>query len=139
MSQIVFISHAGADSAKAAAVAELLNRAGIEVRFDRQELRLGDSFLSFMESALSTADYCLLLWSKFAAGTPWVQLEWEAALYRSVQQKRSFLVLALLEEAPVPVLLGPRLRINLFPDLQTGVADIVIAWRADRAAEKETQ
>jgi hypothetical protein len=139
MSKTVFISHAGADSSKAAAVAELLTQAEIVVIFDRKELQLGDSFLTFMESALSSSDYCLLLWSYSAANTPWVRMEWEAALSRSVQEKRSFLAVGRLEEAPVPVLLGPRLRIDLFPNFQPGVGQIVETWRADRDAEKETQ
>ena len=82
MAKVVFISHAGADSPKATIVAGLLTQAEIDVRFDRQELSLGDSFLAFMESALSNADYCLLLWSCNAASTPWLRVEWEAALYR---------------------------------------------------------
>jgi len=139
MSKIVFISHAGADSAKAAVVSQLLTQAEIVVRFDREELQLGDSFLTFTESALSSADYCLLLWSRSAAGTPWVQMEWEAALSRSVREKRSFLLVGCLEELPPPVLLGPRLRVDLFPKLQPGVGQIVETWRADRGAEKETQ
>ena len=49
MAQQVFISHSGADSTQAAAVADVLTGSGIEVRLDRKELALGDSFLSFME------------------------------------------------------------------------------------------
>ena len=67
LAQTVFVSHSGSDSARAAAVADLLTGSGIEVRLDRKELRLGESFLSFMNSALNDSDYCLLLWSKNAA------------------------------------------------------------------------
>jgi len=139
MSKSVFISHASADSAKAAVVSQLLMQAEIVVRFDRQELLLGDSFLTFMERALASADYCLLLWSQSAAGTPWVQMEWEAALSRSVREKRSFLLVGRLEEVPPPVLLAPRLRVDLFPELQPGIGRILETWRADRSAENETQ
>jgi hypothetical protein len=138
LAQQVFISHAGADSAKAAAVAGVLNAADIDVRLDRQELRLGDSFLQFIESALAQSDYCLLLWSRNAAATPWVQLEWESALYRSVQEKRAFLVCGRLEETALPALLAPRLRVDLFPDLQPGIGDVIAAWRSDRRAEAIT-
>jgi hypothetical protein len=139
MSQTVFVSHAGADSAKAMAVADVMKRAGIEVRIDRDELHLGDGFLAFMESALSKSDFCLLLWSKAASATPWVQLEWEAALSRSVVEKRSFLVLALLEDTAPPALLAPRLFASLFPDMEPGLSKIIATWSADRDAEKETR
>ncbi len=135
----MFISHAGPDSARAAAVAEVLTSSGIDVRLDRKELCLGDSFLSFMNSALTDSDYCLLLWSQNAAGTPWVQMEWESALYRSVTEKRAFLVAGRLEDNPLPALLAARLRVDLFPELQPGIGQIVDTWRADRNAEQATQ
>jgi hypothetical protein len=136
---VVFISHAGADSERAAAVAGILTVAGIDVRFDRRELRFGDSFLSFMESGLAQSDYCLLLWSRSASATPWVQLEWESALYRSIQEKRAFLVAGRLEETALPALLAPRLRVDLFPELQPGIGHLISTWRADREAEAVTQ
>ena len=106
MASTVFVSHAGADALRAAAVAGLLTASGLDVRYDRDELRLGDSFLAFMNDALSVSDYCLLLWSRQAAATPWVQLEWEAALYRSVNEKHGFLVVGRLEDIAAPALLG---------------------------------
>lgn len=139
MAHVVFISHSGADSSKAANVAGQLKDAGISVRLDRQELALGDSFLSFMESALSDSDYCLLLWSLSASTTRWVTLEWEAALYRSVSENRSFLIAGRLEDVPLPALLGPRLRVDLFPDWQPGMGQLIGTWQSDRAAEQKTQ
>jgi TIR domain len=139
MAKVIFLSHAGFDALKATAVAHELQCAGIDVRFDRQELCLGDGFLTFMDQALSTSDYCLLLWSRHAAAVQWVRMEWEAALYRSVQEKRSFLVAGLLEDFPLPALIAPRLRTDLFPELQPGLGRIIDTWQADRVAEHQTQ
>jgi TIR domain len=138
MTSTVFISHAGADAKRAADVAGILTQSDIQTRFDRADLTLGDSFLTFMNEALNTSDYCLLLWSQQASATPWVELEWEAALYRSVREKRSFLVIGRLEEVDVPALLAPRLRIDLFPALDPGMSTLVNTWRADRAAESDS-
>jgi hypothetical protein len=138
MPTTVFISHAGADAMRAAEVVGILTRSNIRTSFDRAELTLGDSFLTFMNRALNTSDYCLLLWSHQASATPWVELEWEAALYRSVREKRSFLIIGRLEEVDVPALLAPRLRIDLFPALEPGMTALVNTWRADRAAETDS-
>jgi hypothetical protein len=138
MASTVFVSHAGADADRAGTIAGLLQAAGVQIRYDREELCLGDSFLAFMNNALTISDYCLLLWSKHASATPWVQLEWESALYRSVQEKQSFLVVGRLEDMAVPALLGPRLRVDLFPELQSGVTSLLNTWRDDRGAEKQT-
>ena len=107
MTKHVFVSHAGADTPTAMAIAEQLTDGGLEVTIDREELRGGDSFLSFMEKALSTCDYCLLLWSKAASEGKYVQVEWEAALYKTIEESRRFLLIARLEDYPLPALLGP--------------------------------
>jgi hypothetical protein len=139
MTPTVFISHAGGDKPRASEVADSLRGAGITVRFDRAEATLGDSFLSFMEDSLRTSDYCLLLWSWRAVSTPWVQMEWESALYRSVTEKRAFLVAARIEDTPLPQLLAPRLYCDLFPELHPGIDRIIDTWRADRTAEQATK
>ena len=77
MSSTVFISHAGADATRAAEVASISRSRRNNTRFDRAELALGDTFLTFMTHALTTSDYCLLLWSAQAAATPWVAMEWK--------------------------------------------------------------
>jgi hypothetical protein len=131
----VFISHAGDDSEAAVQVARLLTDGGVETRLDRQHLTIGEGFLAFMNDALATSSYCLLLWSRAAARSPWVTIEWESALVRSVREKRGFLVVARLEELEVPALLQPRLWIDLFPDLDLGVRAVLDAWRRDRHVE----
>lgn len=138
MSKVVFISHAGTDFAKAVAVANFLRQADIEARYGRTELCIGDSFLTFIESALTDADYCLLLWSQSAAQTEWVRLEWESALYKSVVEKRSFLIVGRIEDVALPALLSPRIAVDLFPDLELGIGQIIHAWRADRETEAKT-
>jgi hypothetical protein len=138
MGPTVFISHAGTDAQAATHVAKALTAAGITVRLDRADLVLGDNFLAFIDTALGTADYCLLLWSSGAAATEWVAMEWQAALYRSVQQKRAFLVVARLEEHPLPILLACRLFVDLFPDRVAGVRQLIAVWETDRSAEAAT-
>lgn len=138
MAKTVFISHASADLPTVENVVNGLTVAGIEVLFDRQELRLGDSFLTFMENGMAVADYCLLLWSRSAAATEWVRLEWEAALYRSISEKRSFLMTGRLEDVSLPALVAPRLCVDLFPNLRPGLDQIVESWQADRHVEKQT-
>lgn len=138
MASVVFISHSGADAERALAVANELKAAGIGVRVDRAQLVLGESFLAFMEEALATSDYCLLLWSRTAAATAWVTLEWEAALHRSVVENRGFLVAARLEDVSLPTLIAPRLRVDFFPSLRPGIDELIRTWRADRTVEHST-
>jgi hypothetical protein len=139
MNTTVFISHAGADWSAVANVVSRLQEYGLHIRLDRHELELGDSFLRFMEEALASCDYCLLLWSAAAAQSKWVRVEWEAAFHRTVSESQRFLIIGMLESHAVPELLRPRLRIDLFPDPAPGVAKLVELWHNDRTAQEASQ
>ncbi|EHR72082.1 hypothetical protein BurJ1DRAFT_3273 [Burkholderiales bacterium JOSHI_001] len=137
MSTVIFISHAGADWAATQAIAALLREAGLTPLLDREELDLGDSFLGFMENALSQATYCLLLWSAAADASPWVRVEWEAAFHRTISDSQRFLLIGLLDEHPVPQLLRPRLQARCFPDTRSGVQQIIALCQRDGRAERD--
>ena len=136
--RVVFISHAGADSPAAFEIAARLTEFGLEVEIDREKLRGGDSFLTFMESALSGCDYCLLLWSKAASEGKYVKVEWEAALYKTIEESRRFLLIGRLQDHPVPALLGPRLRVELFPDAGPGLDELRALFDEDAVAAQDS-
>jgi hypothetical protein len=134
----VFISHASSDLGVANLVAARLNGEGIGTALDHDMLRLGQSFVQFMETALSEARYCLLLWSHAAAQRPWVTAEWHAALVRSVLEEFAFLVTARLEDIEVPRLLAPRVWIDLFPSLEPGIEKLLLLLSEDNSARQVT-
>jgi TIR domain len=136
MPSTIFISHAGADIPRVRIIAELIERGGLRVRLDRNELKEGDSFLSFMEDALRGSDYCLLAWSQAAAGSKWVQVEWESAFHRAVTEAQNFLIIGRLENHPVPELLRPRLRLDLFPEPVDAVNQLLTMWQRDEQASE---
>jgi hypothetical protein len=134
----VFISHAGSNRAEAGRVRDLLNASDVDVRLDVTEVQPGVSFVAFMESALSKSDYCLLLWSRAAGESKWVRVEWEAALHRAVSDAPGFLVVCRLENHEVPVLLRPRLFVDLFPQLEPGLDRVLTLLKDDAAAGERT-
>jgi len=135
----VFISHAGSDTQIAREVAEVLAESSLRAIVDRDEIRTGDSFLSFMERSLQESDYCLLLWSEAASKSPWVRVEWEAAFWRTIQQSRRFLIVGRLQDFDSPMLLTPRLRVDLYPRLRPGIDEFVHMVRDDSDAEESSR
>jgi hypothetical protein len=139
MTTFIFVSHAGGDWPAVANIVSRIQEHGLEVRLDRREIDLGDSFIRFMEESLVSCDYCLLLWSSAAAQSKWVRVEWEAAFHRAVSESQRFLIIGMLESHPVPELLRPRLRIDLFPDPIPGVSKLVQLWHNDQTAQDASQ
>jgi hypothetical protein len=92
-----------------------------------------------MESALSESDYCLLLWSRAAGESRWVAVEWEAALHRAISDTPGFLIVCRLENQEVPVLLRPRLFVDLFPRIEPGVDRVLELMRDDVTAGERTE
>ncbi len=127
----IFISHSGDDSIVAMEVAQALEAAGLSAVLDRDRIQAGDSFITFMEGALSTSDSCLLLWSESASSSAWVQAEWETALLRTIEGARGFLVVGRLDEHPLPALLSPRLFVVLHPQISPGIDELILVWRRD--------
>lgn len=71
---IVFLSYARKDAAKAKTLADLLERAGHDVWWDRH-IRSGSEFAGAIEEALKRADAVLVLWSEESVRSSWVRDE----------------------------------------------------------------
>jgi hypothetical protein len=134
MSVKIFLSHASSETEQAARVASLLSAGGLKPVIDADNVRPGDSFISFMNRAITDCDYCLLLWSRAASRGRWVREEWQTAYYRSVEMNQTFLVIGRLEELDPPPILRPRSWIELFPKLEPGIEKLLAMWRDDEAA-----
>ena len=72
-----FISHAGKDGAKAETIEAALGAK--RVWLDRSEIRLGALLGRELLSNIRASKALVLVWSKRAAQSPWVQSEWIAA------------------------------------------------------------
>ncbi|HWV95127.1 MAG TPA: toll/interleukin-1 receptor domain-containing protein, partial [Vicinamibacterales bacterium] len=69
-----FISHAGKDAAQAETIEAALGAK--RVWLDRSEIRLGALLGRELLSNLRASRALVLVWSKRAAQSPWVQSEW---------------------------------------------------------------
>jgi hypothetical protein len=70
----VFVSYAREDSAKARALARVLEQASFDVWFD-ERIHSGSEFSREIEEALKSAAAVVVLWSKNAVGSAWVRDE----------------------------------------------------------------
>jgi hypothetical protein len=76
-----FLSHSSKDKPVASRIVDSVEEAGFSVWFDRDNLRGGDPLIQELQDALSKSKSLILVWSKSASKSEWVDAEWQAAYY----------------------------------------------------------
>ena len=85
MTPSVFISYTRADRAVAAEIDLVLRQNGAQTFLDQRELGPGDPLPDDLQAGIENCSSFLLLWSKSAASSTWVNREWNDAY---TKQKR---------------------------------------------------
>src|SRR5437870_1724363 len=102
----VFMCHNKADKEFARALAVAFAEQGIGVWFDEWNLRPGDSITAGVERGLSEVDTIVVVWSKAASKSRWVQAEIRASLQRLFSDGSVRVIPIMLDDTRLPTLLA---------------------------------
>jgi hypothetical protein len=97
----VFLCYSNEDKDIARRLQTDLERDGISVFADFTRIKLGDSLPEEINAGLQESDTLVLLWSKRAANSWWVKVEWQNAL-----KLKHRIIPCLLEAWPLPAILS---------------------------------
>ena len=92
-----FISHSSRNHARAQRLERALEAEGLDVWLDDSEIRLGVLLGKELQSSIRRCRALVLLWSRAASRSRWVNSEWLMALHQDV-----FVLPCLLDETPLP-------------------------------------
>ena len=120
----VFISHSSKDNELVYRVADDIRALGHTVWVDQSDLPAGASLAASVQAGIEKSDSFLLLHSRNAAESGWVDLEWQAAIERQVRDKGYTFLLARLDDTEVPLILSSKKWIDLTEDYASGLAAI---------------
>ena len=110
----VFISHSWEDNTASKAIAEYLKKNGAEIWIDYSRIKGGQSLPQKISDALTWCDTLALVWSRAAATSYYVKLEWQSAL-----SLRKTIVPCRLDDAELPPILSSLLYID-FRSFESG-------------------
>ncbi len=102
----VFICHASEDKPTARQIAQFLKGMGSAVWFDEWEIRVGESIVQRIDSALSEVTHLLLLLSQNSVDKAWVKKEFSSALMRQLSDNSISILPLRLDNGPVPAILA---------------------------------
>jgi hypothetical protein len=96
----VFLSYARADAIRVKSLEQRLREQGIEIWRDQESLYGGQQWPKAIGEAIASRDFFLLVWSKTAASSHFVEFEWTTAV-----ALRKPLIPCLLDDTPLPLAL----------------------------------
>jgi hypothetical protein len=134
LSEKVFISHASKDKIFVDRLVSDLAARGVPVRYDRLDVRLGDSIPGKINGGISEAKYLLVVLSPAAVKSKWVREELNAALMRQVASAGTFLLPVLVEDCDVPPLLGHRRFADFRESPEAGLEELLGVFGRDTRA-----
>jgi len=110
----VFLSHSHKDNEFTKRLATDLQNSGIRVWHDLAEIRVGDSLIAKLSSAIHDMQYLVVTLSKASVTSEWVKKEVTIALESEIRGKRVKVLPLLIEDCEVP----PFLRDKLYADFR---------------------
>jgi hypothetical protein len=101
-----FICHASEDKTAARALASAMTQLGTAVWLDEWEIRVGESIVQKVNSALGKATHLIVLLSNQSVRKPWVQRELSSALMRQLSQNSIRVLPVRLDDCAIPPILA---------------------------------
>lgn len=101
----IFLSHSTIDKTFTRWLAHRLDRAGAKVWIDEAEIKVGESLVQKLGSAITSSEYVAAVISKSSVTSSWVQHELQVAMTREIQGKKSIVLPLLIDDVEMPAYL----------------------------------
>lgn len=123
----VFISHSSKDKQFAHWLAIDLANAGHKPWFDEWEIRAGDSIPTQIGIGIEDCEFVLVLLSKNAVTSHWVEREWQAKFWHEVQVNKVMVIPVLIEDCEIPSLLKSKKYSDFRTSYQDGLETLLVS------------
>jgi hypothetical protein len=123
----IVISYAHEDSDFVNRLAANLFKNRVPVWVDRWELRVGDSILRRIESAIGEADALIVVLSKASVQSEWCRKELTAGLLTELEAKSVFVLPIVIEDCNIPLFLKDKLYADFRKDKDKALKDLLEA------------
>lgn len=121
----IVISYAHEDSDFVDNLAANLFKNRVPVWVDRWELKVGDSILRKIESAIQDADAMLVVLSKSSTESEWCKNELTAGLVRELEAKSVFVLPIVVDDCNIPLFLKDKLYADFRKDKDKALKDVL--------------
>jgi len=121
----IFLSHSSQDDEFAARLASDLKAAGFAPWLDDDEVFVGDSIVSSVSRALDSSDFVVVICSKTAVASGWVEREWAVRYSEEVKKHYVRVLPQLIEDCELPALLRDRSYADFRQNHSAGLNELI--------------
>ena len=121
----IFISYSSMDRVFARQLADDLSAAKIEVWIDERQVDGGDALSDVLVAGVLRADFVVVILSKHAARSAWVQPELNAALERELRAASTIILPVRIDEHQMPSVLSDRVFADFRGDYGSALSSLV--------------
>lgn len=121
----IFLSHTSIDKPFVEKLAKDLNNLGINVWYDKYQIKVGESILWKIDEGIRESEYLGIVISQEAMKSEWVKTEITAAWQKQVEQKGNFVLPIYYRECEIPLFLQGIKYADFRSDYKHGLEDLV--------------
>lgn len=126
-SRKIFISHSSKDKEFVRIIATELGNKGYDVWFDEWNIDVGESIPHEIAKGLKECDYLILVLSKNAVASNWVENEWHSIFWEEIGSNRIKLLPLLKEECDIPIMLRQKKYADFRFNYSQGLTNLIKA------------
>lgn len=122
---LLFICHASEDKSFVDRLALGLDRNGLDVWYDKREIRVGESIVERINSGLGEATHLIVILSKCSASKSWVKRELSSSLMRQLGSNSIKIIPVLIQDCAIPLLLSDIKYADFRRDFERGLNELL--------------
>jgi hypothetical protein len=121
----LFISYSSRDRDFVSTLAAELKSFGVEVWWDKWEMKVGDSINKKIQEGISSSGWLAIILSPNSVKSPWVERELNSALTRELESKEVFVLPILYQECEIPLFLKEKIYADFRGSFHDGIATLL--------------
>jgi len=117
----IFVSHSSADKTFVRGLAVDLAAMGHQPWVDEWQILAGESIVERVGAGIEDADFMLVVLSRSAVSSQWVENEWQAKYWIEANEKRVTVIPAVIDDCQIPTLLRAKKYVDFRHDYTAGL------------------
>lgn len=130
-----FLSYSSNDKEFAEKLATSLNANGIEIFFDKWEIKVGDSIVNKIDTALGKMTDLIIVISENSINSNWVKKELSSALVKKLGNNSVKILPVLIEECNIPTIIADLKYADFVKGFENGFLDLMEALGLSKREE----